>query len=171
MAIWYEVEKTEHGLLHFHEANWEFHDFRIARITYFPEHNMIDIYLQYDTKKEGRLLRFYDVSAMHIEPVYLSDYPYSWMEGTLIWLEDDNLVWVDSEFYSVGDPELKKAMETDFNWVKSRRLFWAFTDAAGLPIEMPSDLIEHPFLDNNEEYYETYDLKEAIELPWNVEGN
>lgn len=66
MGIWYEVERTKKGIENFLECNWEFHDFRVEKIMYVPGKDMVEIFLKYDTGREGVLLRFAWIKDMHI---------------------------------------------------------------------------------------------------------
>lgn len=75
MAVWFELEKSEEGIRNFLGCNWCFHDFRLEKFTYVVEKDWVDILLNYDTDKEGRLLRFVDLGDMHsfVKQYYLSD--------------------------------------------------------------------------------------------------
>lgn len=89
MAIWYKVEKTEQGIKDFLDCNWGFHDFRIERVEYVAGNDMIEIFLRYDTGKEGVRLRFTGLSGVHI---YVNlDYEADWLYDTTLLLRDDGV--------------------------------------------------------------------------------
>lgn len=136
MAIWYEVEKTEEGIKNFLGCNWEFHDFRVEKIEYVPGMDMVEIFLNYDTGCEGVLLRFAWIKDMHINTKH--DYDGEWIFGSSLLLQKNStLIWVDEEFHEAKLKEVKSYA----TWVEAERMFWAVTDEAGNPVEMPSERI------------------------------
>lgn len=53
MPVWYEVEKSEDGIINFMECNWHFHDFLIGQASYFPAKQMVELLMEYDTPNGG----------------------------------------------------------------------------------------------------------------------
>lgn len=134
MAIWYKVEKTEQSINDFLDCNWGFHDFRIERVEYVAGNDMVEIFLRYDTGKEGVRLRFVGLSGVHI---YVNlDYEADWLYGTTLLLRNDgDLQWFAAEDVSEAEAE----NPTFCTWVKSSEMTWAVTDGEGRPVEMPAD--------------------------------
>ena len=142
MAIWYKVEKTEQGIKDFLDCNWGFHDFRIERVEYVAGHDMVEIFLRYDTGKEGVRLRFVGLSGVHIS-VNL-DYREAWLYNTTLLLGDDgDLQWLAADDVSETEAE----NPTFCTWVKSREMTWAVTDGEGQPVEMPIDRLNQVWHD------------------------
>lgn len=136
MAIWYEVEKTEDGINNFLDCNWGFHDFRAERIEYVPEMDMVEIYLKYDTRKEGVLLRFAWIKDMHINTQH--DYDADWIYNSCLFItEKGTLIWVDEDITELEFGEVKHFA----TWVEAERMFWAVTDEEGNLVEMPEERI------------------------------
>ena len=142
MAIWYKVEKTEQGIKDFLDCNWGFHDFRIERVEYVTGNDMVEIFLRYDTRKEGVRLRFVGLSGVHI---YVNlDYEADWLFGTILLLRDDgDLQWLVADDVSETEAE----NPTFCTWVKSREMTWAVTDGEGQPVEMPVDRLNQVWHD------------------------
>ncbi len=44
MPIWYEVEHSETGIYNFMECNWQFHDFKIERISYLSKKTQLNYF-------------------------------------------------------------------------------------------------------------------------------
>ena len=135
MAIWYEIEKNEKSIEDFLDCNWGFHDFREQSIRYVPGMDMVEIFLQYDTRKEGVLLRFAWIHDLHINTQ--KDYDADWIYNSMLKIVDKTLfLWMDEEDDDID--EMKKFA----TWVEAERIFWAVTDGDGNPVEMPLDRIE-----------------------------
>lgn len=153
MAVWYEVEKTEDGINNFMECNWEFHDFRAERIEYVPGMDMVEIFLKYDTGREGVLLRFAWIKDMHVNTQH--DYDAEWIVGSSLLMKNNTLIWLDDET-SEEDIEETKCYAT---WVEAERLFWAVTDEEGNPIEMPTERMNQKWNTNGRIEEKHFDLK------------
>lgn len=142
MAVWYEVEKSEAGINDFLDCNWGFHDFRPELVSYVPGKDMVEIFLKYDTMREGVRLRFAWIHDMHINTQ--RDYDAEWIyDSTLIRLENNAFIWLDEEGDKNDIDDLKKIA----TWVEAERIFWAVTDGEGNPIEMPLDRIDQVWRD------------------------
>ncbi len=142
MAVWYEVEKSEAGINDFLDCNWGFHDFRPEPVSYVPGKDMVEIFLKYDTMREGVRLRFAWIHDMHINTQ--RDYDAEWIyDSTLIRLENNAFIWLDEEGDKNDIDDLKKIA----TWVEAERIFWAVTDGEGNPIEMPLDRIDQVWRD------------------------
>lgn len=134
MAIWYEVEKTERGLAQFMECNWEFHDFCIRRVAFFPERDEIEMFLEYDDPREGVFLRFLGVRDFGIVPGNWYEDAYLW-GATLAFAGDGGLVWLSDELFR---EETIEELKDRTCWVRADRIIWAISNADGEPGEMPS---------------------------------
>lgn len=107
MAVWYEVEKSEAGINDFLDCNWGFHDFRPELVSYVPGKDMVEIFLKYDTMREGVRLRFAWIHDMHINTQ--RDYDAEWIyDSTLIRLENNAFIWLDEEGDKNDIDDLKK---------------------------------------------------------------
>lgn len=141
MAIWYEVEKTEKGLDDFLESNWAFHDFRPERVEYVPSKDMVEIFLRYDTRKEGVLLRFAWIHSMGVNTK--RDYEAEWLNGSVALLLDNHtIIWLDDDDWGKESKNHLDEIKSYTTWVEAERVFWAITDGDGNPVEMPSDRID-----------------------------
>lgn len=142
MAIWYKVEKTKQGIKDFLDCNWGFHDFRIERVEYVAGNDMVEIFLRYDTRKEGVRLRFVGLSGVHI---YVDlDYEADWLYDTTLLLRDDG----DLQWFAAEDVNEVEAENPTFcTWVKSNEMIWAITDGEGQPVEMPADRLNQVWHD------------------------
>lgn len=155
MAVWYEVEKTKKSIDEFLDCNWGFHDFREANIAYVPGMDMVEIFLQYDSMKEGVLLRFAWIHDMHINTQ--KDYDADWIYGsTLKILDNGAFIWLDEEGDDINN------LKDCATWVEAEKLFWAVTDEAGNPVEMPEDRLNQVWHDwiQNTEKEKHFELKE-----------
>lgn len=132
MEKWFELEKTDKGIVNFIECNQEFHDYRLENIQYIPGKDMIEVFLKYDTMREGILLRFMDIRDIHIEVEM--DYYSHWISGsgctltsdnTIIWVEDSD--WQDPTEVRDHLDDLKKYT----SWIEAGGLCWALTDGNG----------------------------------------
>jgi hypothetical protein len=159
MAIWYEVEKNTQGINDFLDCNYGFHDFRHERIEYVPGKDMVEIFLRYDTMKEGVLLRFAWISDMHINTN--RDYDADWLFGsTLHILPNGNLLWMDVDELEGVDEKTIEEWKPHTTWVESERIFWAITDGDGIPIEMPTSKIEQVWNVCGQPQKKCFNLKE-----------
>lgn len=158
MPIWYEVEKTEKGFRDFLDSNWSFHDFRPERVTYIPGKDMVEIFLLYDTRDEGVLLRFAWIHGVHINTE--RDYDAEWLNGSvIIGLDNDSLIWLDDDGWGEHSKEHLDELKQHTTWVEADRLFWAITDANGNPIEMPADRIDQTWEIYGRKEFKHFDLK------------
>ena len=139
MAIWYEVVPDDKEIDTFIKGNWEFHDFRIERIEYIPSKGMAEVFLKYDTNREGRLLKFFEVSGIGINTQ--RDYRESFIFGcSTIRLEDETLIWLDDDDWGAEEKNHLDEVKTYATWIQSKRIVWAVTDGDGLPVEMPESM-------------------------------
>lgn len=134
MAVWYEVEQSKQGIKDFMECNWSFHDFRIERVSFLPGKNCVELFLLYDTRKEGMLLRFLNPRGMNVAVDV--DYEASWLFGASLMMEDNSLVWIAADCID-GDNEYLEDMKKHLTWVQADALVWAVTDCYGNPVECP----------------------------------
>ena len=67
MSVWYEVEKSEDGIINFMECNWYFHDFLIGQASYFPAKQMVELLMEYDTPNDNIILRFLKIKDFHFQ--------------------------------------------------------------------------------------------------------
>lgn len=136
MSVWYKVNATEQGITDFLDCNWGFHDFRIERVTFVPESDTCEVFLKYDTGKEGVVLRFSKLRGMFIRVD--EDYLDAWLFGsTLLLQENGTMRWIAADDVSAEEA----AACTFATWVEADQLLWAVTDGDGQPIEMPSDCL------------------------------
>lgn len=134
MAIWYEVEKSEAGIRTFLDWNEGFHDFRPERVEYVPGKDMVEIFLNYDTGKEGVLLRFSRIHGIHINTK--RDYEAEWIFGSAaLLLEDSKIIWLDEDVWGEENRAHLDELKQYTTWVEAERIFWAVTDADGTPVE------------------------------------
>ena len=134
MSIWYKVAATEQGITDFLDCNWGFHDFRIERVSFIPRSDTCEVFLKYDTGKEGVLLRFSKLHDMFIRVD--EDYLDAWLfDTTLLLRENGAMRWIAAD--DVTEDELESC--TFATWVEADQLIWAVTDGDGQPIEMPPD--------------------------------
>lgn len=133
MAIWYKLDGGNFGIKEFMDMFHGFHDYRINKVTYIPEKNCLDVFLEYDTRQEGVLLRFTGVVDFHINPN--RDFEADWIAGSSLFTTlEGNYLWIDEEGTEDNQEELKKYG----SWACAAKVFWAVTDAKGIPIELPS---------------------------------
>ena len=137
MAVWYKVDKTKSGIKEFMDCNWGFHDFRIEKLSFLPEKDIVEVFLKYDTDKEGILLHFIGVRGV---TVYAGgDYLTDWIiESTLLLRERNTLQWIPGNH--VTPEEMDQGMP--LTWVESDELVWAVTDGEGNPIAMPNERLK-----------------------------
>lgn len=160
MAVWYEMEKSEKGIKDFLESNWEFHDFRIERVTYTSEKDCLDIFLKYDTMKEGVLLRFAWTHDIHIAPTDF--YACAWLGGSVVVRlnnDSDSVIWLSDDGWGDESSEHLDELKKYTTWVEAERVFWAITDADGNPVEMPEDRIHQIWRSYDVETEKHFDLK------------
>lgn len=158
MAIWYEVEKTEKGIKDFLESNWCFHDFRPECVQYIPGKDMAEIFLKYDTMKEGVLLRFAWIHGMGVNTE--RDYDAEWLFGAAaVLLENQTILWFDNDSRDNKSKEHLEDIKASTTWVESERIFWAVTDGEGNPTEMPSDRIDQEWNTLGKKTRKHFDLK------------
>lgn len=155
MAIWYKVEKTEQGINDFMDCNWGFHDFRIEQIKYELGQDVVEIFLGYDTRKEGVVLQFCGIQGIHIRTNF--DYEADWLtEATLLLRDNGTFLWVAAE-----DVNLTEMDHMPCTWVECRQLNWAVTDGAGQPVEMPADRLNqvwHSYGKTTEKHFSFQEL-------------
>ena len=170
MAVWYEVEKSEKGITHFLESNWCFHDFRPEKVEYVPGKDMVEIFLKYDTRDQGVLLRFVWIHDVHINTQ--RDYDAEWLNGSVAFvLENGSFIWLDDGWSEDSILHLDK-LKTYTTWVEAERIMWAITDADGNPIEMPPERKDQVWNVDGKQIEEHFDLKEfqgdweSILRPW-----
>lgn len=161
MAVWYKVEKTTEGLKQFLECNWEFHDFRIERIDYHAAEDYTEVYLGYDTGKEGVLLRFLGMIRLNLPlDEYYAD---AWLFGVGAFVSDkDTIIWVPSDDYDLSNAEGRMNAMTSVGWIEALEICWAVTDANGTPIEMPPDRIDQEWEEYGVKSYHHFDLTPCI---------
>lgn len=139
MGIWYQVEKTEKGINDFLDCHWGFHDFRIERIAFLPAQDVAEVFLQYDTRKEGVLLRFCNPSGININVDV--DYDVDWLYGTSLLLrENSNLLWIAADDITELNEYFRDVLK-GITWVEASQLIWAVTDGNGVPVELPDSRI------------------------------
>ncbi len=139
MAIWYEVENTPDGIKNFLDCNWSFHDFRIEKILYITKNDMMELFLKYDTAKEGVLLRFFGMLGFHVG--YM-DYEVDYLSGSTIVQQDDgSLVWINTDDWGDKTKEKLEELKPHCTWIASERIMWAVTDSEGIPVELPVDRV------------------------------
>lgn len=157
MAIWYEVEKTTDGVNNFLNCNWEFHDFRIEKIEYIPVKNMTEMFLKYDTMKEGVILRFIGVYNIHITEYHESE----WIDGSIVIIEKNNsLLWLNNDNWGEDSEEHLDELKAYNTWIEANKIFWAVTDADGHPIEMPENRIHQVLYNFGKQEEKHFSLKE-----------
>lgn len=135
MAIWHKVSKDANGIREFMECNWYFHDFRIERVSYIPGKEMAEIFMMYDTGREGILLKFIGTHGMNIDINPYGDYGADWLYGTTLLLKENNrLQWLAAD-----DLTQEELIAPPVTWVESDEIIWAVTDSNGHPIPLPND--------------------------------
>ena len=171
MAVWYEVEKSEKGICDFLESNWAFHDFRPERVEYIPGKDLVEIFLKYDTRDQGVLLRFAWVHDMHINTQ--RDYDAEWLSGSVAFvLPNGSFIWLDSDSWAEQSREHIDEIKQYATWIESDRIMWAVTDGDGNPVEMPPDRIDQIWNICGKEINKHFDLKEfrdnwdSVLRPW-----
>lgn len=135
MAIWYEVDQSHQGMKDFMECNWSFHDFRIERVSFLPGKGYVELFLMYDTRKEGVLLRFLNPHGMNVDMD--NDYEADWLFGASLIKEGNSLFWIAADCID-GDNEYLEDLKKHMTWVQADALIWAVTDSYGSPVECPS---------------------------------
>lgn len=133
VAIWHKVNATEQGVADFLDCNWGFHDFRIERVSFIPKSDTCEVFLKYDTGKEGVILRFSKLHDLFIRVD--EDYLEAWLFGSTLLLQENGAIrWIAAD--DVTEYELESC--TFATWVEADQLIWAVTDGDGQPIEMPA---------------------------------
>lgn len=158
MAKWFRVEKTGKGLTEFQECNWGFHDFRLEWAKYDAKKDIAEVFLGYDTRTEGVLLRFIGVRCMDIRSD--GEYGNSWLSESGFYLSDkDRITWIiESDTCDLNSEEIRKTTKEYAGWVEAEELHWAVTDADGVPVEMPADRIDQKWDIYGEISYHHFDL-------------
>lgn len=158
VAKWFKVEKTEKGLADFLDCNWSFHDFRLESVRYNARDSIADVYLEYDTHKEGVLLRFFGIVCLDIRPdeYYSSDYisasgAFLTENGTVTWIIESDDLELDSE-------EIRDLAGKYSGWIEAKEIHWAVTDAEGNPVEMPADRIDQTWVEYGVTSHHHFDL-------------
>ena len=135
MAIWHKVSKDAKGIEEFMECNWCFHDFRIERVSYIPGKKLAEVFMMYDTGREGVLLKFLGTQGVNIDINPNGEYLADWLYGaTLLLKENNRLQWLATD--DLTQEEMKAPPVT---WVESDEIIWAVTDSNGYPIPLPND--------------------------------
>lgn len=111
-------------------------------MEYVAGNDIVEIFLRYDTRKEGVRLRFVGLSGVHI---YVDlDYEADWLFGTTLLLREDG----DLQWFAAEDIIAAKVENPTFcTWVKSREMIWAITDGEGQPVAMPVDRLNQVWND------------------------
>lgn len=139
MAVWYEAEKTEDGIRNFMECNWDFHDFHVERVTFFPLKRLLEVFLSYEPPEQSVVLRFTGVKDYHFQNHSCNDCDI--MAAKTLLLDDGGLLWYSPN--DLGEPE---AMKADSDWVEADRILWAVTNAQGIPDEMPAEKFDQVWI-------------------------
>lgn len=159
MAIWFEVQKSKEGIENFLNINWEFHDFRLKKIEYIPGKDLVEIFLKYDTKTEGVLLRFAWIHGVGINTK--RDYDAEWMNGSVAILRENNsVIWLDDDTWGDESAEHLDELKKYTTWVEAERIFWAVTDAEGNPVEMPENRIRQTWVTYGKEEEKIFEIQE-----------
>lgn len=155
MPVWYEVEKSEDGIINFMECNWHFHDFLIGQASYFPAKQMVELLMKYDTPNDIIILRFLKVKDFHFQSF---DNPCdSMIFGSILKLSEDGcFLWYSSDDCPENDEELKN----NSTWVEAENIIWAITDENGNPRELPEDKINQVWNNYGNTEYKHFQLKE-----------
>lgn len=158
MAIWYEVERNDDSINDFLDSNWGFHDFRHEQISYIPGKDMVEIFLQYDTRTEGVLLRFSGIYDMRVNTK--RDYDADWLSGSVLLLFDNRMIWLDDDSWDEKSIDHLEELKSYTTWVECERIFWVVTDEKGVPVEMPEDRIHQVWTVYGETVIKDFKLKE-----------
>ena len=159
MAIWYEVEKTVEGIKQARECNYDFHDYRLEKIDYVAAWDAVEIFLMYDSREDGLLLRFAHVKDMHVNVDV--DYHADWLDACDIFLlKDGTLLFVVGTDEGNPDYQLTDELRHGLTWVQAERIFWAMTNAKREPIELPADRIDDTWVIYGEKVEKHFELKE-----------
>jgi len=118
----------------FMECNWDFHDFTIERMTYYPTRRIAELFLKYDQLAGSVVLRFIDIKGYHYP---IREDCWEIMDAKLYLLPYNRFLWICDEAYD--DIERNKAV---CDWFESDRILWAVTNKLGEPDEMPPEKID-----------------------------
>ena len=158
MAIWYEVERSKAGIYNFLECNYRFHDFKIARVSYQPDHYTAELFLLYDELEGSIILRFINVQEMDVSTEdsfgYLNE-----IEGSVLLLtENGQFLWIADDSWGDQSKEHIEELKKEASWVQAERIIWAMTDSRGLPMELPADVIDQTWVNYGKEEYHHFEL-------------
>ena len=159
MAVWYELEKSDQGIKDFMECNWEFHDFRIEQVAFIPRKNMVELFLLYDTRDEGMLLRFLNPYGMNVNVDI--DYEADWLLGASLMKEDDTILWIAADNIDL-DNEYLEDLKKHLTWIQAEKLIWAVTDGNGNPIEIPQTRLDQIWNDYGTKIEKHFRFKEFV---------
>lgn len=140
MAKWYEIVKDKKYIDDFMYYVRGLHDCRVVNVNCSYEKQFTDIFIQYDSEKEGIVLRFLGVKRVHLNVT--DDFPAYWLYDTDILISDDNtLIWFDDGECGDEFDELKDYM----TWAEADKILFAFTDGKGNIQDIPEDRIDALF--------------------------
>lgn len=136
--MWYELEKTEEGIGKFLDWIGGFHDFRIERISLDRKEGTAEVFLLYDTFRDGVLLRFSGTKNAHIScrRGYEEGFIYS---GTILRVPPSSILFIDDDDYRENDPEDFEDLLRSSTWVEAESLVFAITDGDGVPSDTPPE--------------------------------
>lgn len=160
MAIWYMVEQSTQGIKDFMECNWSFHDFRIERVSFIPGKDCVELFLLYDTRKDGVLLRFLNPHGMSVNVDI--DYEADWLLGASLMKEDDTILWIAADNIDL-DNEYLEDLKKHLTWIQAEKLIWAVSDGNGKPVEMPATRLNQIWNDYGVKIEKHFQFKEFVQ--------
>lgn len=134
---WYELKKQEKEINDFLDCYCAFHDFRLERISYIPGTDTVEVFLKYDSGREGVLLQFTGIYGVGIHVVL--DYEADWIYGSELFLRENRWLWIVDDTEICENAEQAEACKPDTTWVEGAHLFWTATDGNGTPTEISEE--------------------------------
>ena len=158
MAIWYKVEHSKTGIKNFMECNWHFHDFRIERVSFLSNENIVELFLKYDELEGSVILRFVNVHSMNVN--FKAEFSsFEDIMGSVLLLTDNNrLLWIADDSWGEQSAQHIDELKNEFLWIEAENIIWAVTDENGNPSEMPADKIDQIWVIYGKTEYHHFDL-------------
>lgn len=140
------VEKTKQGIEEFLDCIHSFHDYRLERMEYIAGKDLVEVFLKFDTGREGVLLRFSGVNEINI--IAERDYEVDWIYESWCQLYEDSFLWIENDDFDDQRNCDIEEVRRGTTCVMSDRLFFAFTDQDENMIEDPQEWFHQIWTDS-----------------------
>ena len=135
MDNWLKVERSEDGVYDFMELVSGFHDFRIKKFSFDAEKDMCELFLQYDTRKDGIIMRGLTINGFGFHPIAgcENDYECDWIfSSDMRWNNDKKtFIWCSMDDY------FDENFRQNTTWFEASDVMFAYCDGEGTIQEIP----------------------------------